>query len=78
MATIVTRFYLDSDFIPNEVSLQHKPLNENELISWLRTKSKHNIRFNYPQRAKKPKKLDNLSKCKTSLRRMGFKATTKN
>tara|TARA_Y100001980_G_C14546280_1_gene326278 strand:- start:823 stop:2496 length:1674 start_codon:yes stop_codon:yes gene_type:complete len=57
MATVVTRFYLDSDFIPNEVSLQHKPSNENELISWLRTKSKHKIRFNYPQKGEKAKEM---------------------
>ena len=57
MATIVTRFYLDSDFIPKELSLQNKPLNEKELILWLQSKSNHNIRFNYPQKGEKAKEL---------------------
>ena len=57
MATIVTRFYLDSDFIPKELSLQNKPLNEKELILWLRSKSSHNVKFNYPQKGEKAKEL---------------------
>ena len=57
MATIITRFYLDSDFIPKELSLQDKPLNEKELISWLRGKSGHHVRFNYPQKGEKAKEL---------------------
>ena len=57
MATIVTRFYLDSDFIPKELSLQNRPLNEKELILWLRSKSSHNVRFNYPQKGEKAKEL---------------------
>ena len=32
MATIITRFYLDSDFIPKELLLQDKPLHEKELF----------------------------------------------
>ena len=57
MATIITRFYLDSDFIPKELSLQHKPCNEKELILWLKTKSSHIVRFNYPQKGEKAKEL---------------------
>ena len=33
MATIITRFYLDSDFIPKQLLLQDKPTNEKELTS---------------------------------------------
>ena len=57
MATIITRFYLDSDFIPKELSLQDKPSNENELVFWLRKKSKRSVRFNYPQKGEKAKEL---------------------
>ena len=57
MATIITRFYLDSDFIPKELLLQNKPLHEKELILWLRSKSSHNVRFKYPQKGEKAKEL---------------------
>ena len=57
MATIITRFYLDSDFIPKELLLQDKPLHEKELILWLRSKSSHNVRFKYPQKGEKAKEL---------------------
>ena len=57
MAMIITRFYLDSDFIPKELSLQNKPLNEEELILWLRKKSKHNVKFKYPKKGEKAKEL---------------------
>ena len=57
MATIITRFYLDSDFIPKQLLLQYKPSNEKELILWLSTKSNHTVRFTYPQKGEKAKEL---------------------
>ena len=48
---------MDSDFIPKELSLQDKPSNENELVFWLRKKSKRSVRFNYPQKGEKAKEL---------------------
>ena len=57
MATIITRFYLDSDFIPKQLLLQDRPSNEEELILWLSTKSNHNVRISYPQKGEKAKEL---------------------
>ena len=57
MKTIITRFYLDSDFIPKEISLQNKPKNEIGLISWLKKKRNGSVRFSYPQRGKKAKEI---------------------
>ena len=55
--TIITRFYLDSDFIPRELSLQVKPQHEKDLIDWLRQKRKGAVRFIYPQIGEKAKEI---------------------
>jgi len=55
--TIITRFYLDSDFIPRELSLQVKPQNEKGLLEWLRQKRKGAVRFIYPQKGEKAKEI---------------------
>ena len=55
--TIITRFYLDSDFIPRELSLQIKPNNEKDLLDWLRQKRKGAVRFIYPQKGEKAKEI---------------------
>ena len=34
METVISRFYLESDFIPKEISLQNEPNNIDQLIDW--------------------------------------------
>jgi len=55
--TVITRFYLDSDFIPKEISLQTKPDNTSELKSWLKEKRNGVVYFLYPQKGEKAKEL---------------------
>jgi len=57
LKTIVTRFYMDSDFIPREMSLQVCPLDEKELNIWLKKKRKGAVRFLYPKKGEKAKEL---------------------
>jgi len=57
LKNIITRFYLDSDFIPSEISLQKKPYNEKELIAFLKNKRGGPVRFVYPQKGNKAKEL---------------------
>ena len=57
LKTIVTRFYMDSDFIPREMSLQVCPLDEKELNVWLKKKRKGAVRFLYPKKGEKAKEL---------------------
>jgi len=57
LKTIVTRFYMDSDFIPREMSLQVCPLDEKELNAWLKKKRKGAVRFLYPKKGEKAKEL---------------------
>lgn len=57
LRTIVTSFYLDSDFIPKEIAFEVKPQNEKGLIDWLRKKVNGPIRFIYPSKGEKAKEL---------------------
>ena len=57
LKNIITRFYLDSDFIPRELSLQKSPEDEENLIEWLKGKRKGAVRFIYPQKGEKAKEL---------------------
>tara|TARA_B110000459_G_C16616275_1_gene499051 strand:+ start:56 stop:1885 length:1830 start_codon:yes stop_codon:yes gene_type:complete len=57
LRTIVTSFYLDSDFIPKEIAFEVKPQNEKGLIDWLRKKVNGPIRFIYPLKGEKAKEL---------------------
>ncbi len=53
LKSIITRFYLDADSIPPEISLPEKPDDEKELIIWLSEKLNKKIKFIYPQRGEK-------------------------
>jgi len=53
LKSIITRFYMDADSIPPEISLPVKPEDEKELIGWLSEKLKRKIKFLYPQRGEK-------------------------
>jgi len=55
--TVITRFYMDSDFIPKEISLQVKPEDESGLKAWLKEKRQGAIHFLYPQKGEKAKEL---------------------
>ncbi len=57
LKTIITRFYLDSDFIPLEISLEKRPIDEIELLTWLRKKRESAIKFIYPKRGEKAKEV---------------------
>ena len=57
LKTVISRFYMDSDFIPKEISLQLNPENEKDLISWLKEKRKGAIHFIYPKKGEKAKEL---------------------
>ena len=55
--TILTRFYIDSNFVPEYIILRVKPENESELLIWLNKKRNKRIRFLYPKRGEKEKEL---------------------
>ena len=57
MKTVIIRFYMDSDFLPKEISLQFSPKDESDLILWLKEKKKGAIRFIYPKKGEKVKEL---------------------
>jgi len=54
---IVTRFYLESDFIPKEISLPVEPDNKDQVIAWLREKRGGAIQLQVPQRGEKTKEV---------------------
>ena len=53
LKSIITRFYMDGDSIPPEISLPVKPEYEKELIKWLSKKINRKMKFLYPQRGEK-------------------------
>jgi len=57
METILTRFYLETDFIPKEISVATKPNNLEQLIDWLKNKRNGSINLKVPERGEKAKEL---------------------
>ena len=57
METIITRFYLETDFIPKEISLPTKSENSDQLIKWLKEKRNGVINLNVPQKGEKAKEV---------------------
>jgi excinuclease ABC subunit C len=57
LQTVISRFYMDSDFVPKEISLQLNPSDEKDLIQWLKEKRKGAVHFLYPQKGEKAKEL---------------------
>ena len=57
METILTRFYLETDFIPKEISVATKPNNIDQLIDWLKDKRNGSINLKVPERGEKAKEL---------------------
>ena len=57
METIITRFYLESDFIPKEISLPNDPNNKDQLITWLKEKRGGAIKLQIPQKGERAKEV---------------------
>ena len=55
--TIITRFYLNCDFIPPEIIMQTSPKDEKSLLTWLKNKRRKNLKFLYPKKGEKAKEL---------------------
>jgi excinuclease ABC subunit C len=53
LKSIITRFYMDGDSVPPEISLPSEPEDEKELLRWLSKKINRKIKFLYPQRGEK-------------------------
>jgi len=53
LKTIITRFYMDGDSIPPEISLPVEPEDEKEILKWLSKKINRKIKFLYPQKGEK-------------------------
>ena len=57
LKTVITRFYMDSDFIPQEISLQYPPKDEYDISKLLCKKRKKKVNFVYPKIGEKAKEL---------------------
>ena len=57
LETIITRFYLESDFIPKEISLPIEPDNQDQLNIWLKEKRNGAGQLSVPQRGEKAKEV---------------------
>ena len=57
LGTVITRFYMDSDFIPEEISMQYPPDDEHSILKLLNKKRKKKVRFVYPKIGEKSKEL---------------------
>ena len=57
METIITRFYLESDFIPKDISLPNDPNNKDQLITWLKEKRGGAIKLQIPQKGERAKEV---------------------
>jgi excinuclease ABC subunit C len=57
METIITRFYLETDFTPKEISLPNDPNNKDQLITWLKEKRGGAIKLQIPQKGERAKEV---------------------
>jgi excinuclease ABC subunit C len=57
MKTIVSRFYLESDFVPKDISLPLAPENQDQLVSWLKDKRNGAIHLSVPKKGEKAKEV---------------------
>ncbi len=57
METIISRFYLESDFIPKDILLPNDPANKNQLVEWLKKKRGGAVHFIVPQRGERAKEV---------------------
>ena len=57
LKSVITRFYINSDSVPEEISLQIKPNEESFLQKFLYDKRGSKVRFSYPKIGQKAKEL---------------------
>ncbi|NOZ75643.1 MAG: excinuclease ABC subunit C [FCB group bacterium] len=57
LASLMTRFYLESDWIPGDISLPLKPEAGEEIRNWLKSKRRKSVRFHVPQRGEKAREI---------------------
>ena len=57
MKTIVSRFYLETDFVPKDISLPLVPENQDQLVAWLKEKRNGAIHLSVPQKGEKAKEV---------------------
>ena len=57
MKSVITRFYMDSELIPREISLPLPPTDEEDLLTWLKKKRGGAVNFLFPQRGEKAKEM---------------------
>tara|TARA_S200000501_G_scaffold98676_1_gene92089 strand:- start:109436 stop:110683 length:1248 start_codon:yes stop_codon:yes gene_type:complete len=57
MKSVITNFYMNSDLMPDEISLSIVPSDERDLKIWFRDKNKRAIKFQYPQIGDKAKEI---------------------
>jgi excinuclease ABC subunit C len=57
MKTIVSRFYLETDFVPKDISLPLAPENQDQLVAWLKEKRNGAIHLSVPQKGEKAKEV---------------------
>lgn len=57
LQSVMTRFYMDSDFIPNEICLPFHPADESELLELLKQQRNGAVHFHYPERGEKAKEI---------------------
>lgn len=55
--TVITQFYLDTDYIPSEICSQYKPDSIDELSKWLKEKKGKNVKIIVPQKGEKAKQV---------------------
>ena len=54
---VLSQFYLESNFVPEYISLNTKPESENNLLKWLSEKRGKKVKFIYPKKGEKEKEL---------------------
>lgn len=55
--SVLTQFYLDTDFIPPEITVAVMPDNKSQIIKFLKEKQNGAVRLNFPQRGEKFKEV---------------------
>ncbi len=55
--TVITQFYLDTDYIPSEICTQYEPDSIDELSKWLRDKKGKKVKIFVPQKGEKAKQV---------------------
>ncbi len=56
-SSVISRFYMDTDFLPNEITVSTLPEGQNELEEWLSEKKGKKVIIHQPQRGEKAKEV---------------------